>query len=142
MRAMPQAIDRSLATPMMRPRLPAIRGPGFAMSISVMGCPIVAPKARLTSLTVMPGAPQECRGHLLAAATLQYRYAIFLTVQPAEHERRVGSSKAEAVGHDAIKANIVEPFAHDRDILERRVELVDVGALADESVVHHQQRED
>ena len=26
--AMPQAIERSLATPMMRPRLPASRGPG------------------------------------------------------------------------------------------------------------------
>src|SRR6187397_3472314 len=33
---MPQAIERSLATPMMRPRLPAIRGPGLAMSVSVM----------------------------------------------------------------------------------------------------------
>ena len=27
-RAIPQAIERSLATPMMRPRLPAINGPG------------------------------------------------------------------------------------------------------------------
>src|SRR6185503_15980215 len=33
---MPQAIERSLATPMMRPRLPAIRGPSLAMSVFVM----------------------------------------------------------------------------------------------------------
>ena len=36
----------------------------------------------------------------------------------------------------------VAPLAHDRHVLEIRVELLDVGALADEAVLHHQQAVD
>jgi hypothetical protein len=40
---MPHAIERSLATPIIRPRFPAISGPGFEKSISVMAFTVVAP---------------------------------------------------------------------------------------------------
>ena len=40
------------------------------------------------------------------------------------------------------KLRIVDPLAHDRHVGEGRVELLDVGALADEAVVHHQERVD
>ena len=38
--------------------------------------------------------------------------------------------------------HIVAPLAHDRHVGEGRIEVLDIGALADEAVVHHQQRID
>src|SRR4051794_37570382 len=55
-----------------------------------------------------------------------------------EYEGGVGSPESEAVRDHHIKPGIVPALAHDRDIGEFGVELLDIGALADEAVLHHQ----
>ena len=41
-----------------------------------------------------------------------------------------------------FEALVVQPFAHDRHVFESRIEFVDIGAFADEAVVHHQEAVD
>src|SRR5262249_54261556 len=142
---MPQAIERSLATPMTRPRLPAINGPGWAMSLLVMTlfqswCARAA-QAQLLSFLGLDklGNPGNVRGRRKAAggwARVTSRVASF------QHQGRIGAAEAEAVRHDTVKVGHILPGAHDRDIGELGIELLDVGALADETVVHHEQGED
>ena len=59
-----------------------------------------------------------------------------------EDEGCVGAAEAEAVGQDGAELRAVPPLPDDRHIGESGIDRLDVGALADEAVVHHQQRED
>src|SRR6201987_4687616 len=104
--AMPQAIEWSLATPMISPRFPCIRA------------------------CIDPPVP------------LYARPAVPSRVQPLEHHRRIGAAEAERVRQHAAERNIVAPLAHDRHVGEGGIERLDVRALADEAVVHHQERID
>src|SRR6478672_6092103 len=142
---MPQAIERSLATPMIRPRLPAISGPGLAMSVFVMtffqswyARAAWAQPLRLLGLDTLHD-PGLIRGRSQPHAE---RARVPLRVASFHHQSRIGAAEAEAVRHYTVKVGIVLPFPRDGHVREFRIELVDVGALADEAVVHHQQGED
>src|SRR6188768_2339422 len=88
---MPQAIEWSLATPMMRPRRPCIRPDDFRSAV-------IAPESKC----------------------------------------RIGPTKSEAVGDHQIEIGIVLALTDDRNVGELRIELVDMCALGDESVLHHE----
>ena len=60
-------------------------------------------------------------------------------VEPLEHDRCVGAAESERVRQHAGQRHIVATFAHDRHVRESRIEGLDIGTFADESVVHHQQ---
>ena len=65
---------------------------------------------------------------------------VVLTIGPAAHDdRAVGPAEAEAVRHHTVKGNAVLPLARDGDIGEFGIELLNVGALAHEAVVEHEQ---
>src|SRR5262245_869684 len=139
---MPHAIERSLATPMTRPRLPAISGPGRAMSVLVMTffhswCARAAWAQPLTILRLASlansRAPRRCR---------PTEPLVPSRIASLQHQSRIGAPEAEAVRHYTVKVGIVLSFPHDGHVGELRVELVDVGALANEAVVHHKQGED
>src|SRR5262249_17448820 len=112
---MPQAIERSLATPITRLFLPAIRGPGFAMSFVVM--------AFLWSWS--------WRRAVLSAAVIAF-----------ENECGVGADETEAVRHHAVNVDVIHALAHDGHVGNGGIEGLDIGGFADETVVHHQQRVD
>src|SRR5215813_7762547 len=98
--AMPQAIEWSLATPMISPRFPCISD-------------CISPPLRSTP-----------------APAVRSRF------QPLEHDRRICAAEAERVRQHAAERDVVAPLAHDRHVRECRIEVLDVGALADETVVH------
>src|SRR2546421_9195856 len=93
---MPQAIEWSLATPMINPRLPCIS--------SGMHTPLAA----------------------------------ISRLQPLEYDRRVGAAEAERVRQHGTERHVIPALAHDRHVGEGGIERLDIGALADEAVVHHQ----
>src|SRR5215831_13621 len=62
--------------------------------------------------------------------------------QPLEHDRRICAAEAERVRQHAAERDVVAPLAHDRHVGEGGIERLDVRALADEAVVHHQERID
>src|ERR1700761_8971442 len=90
---MPQAIEWSLATPMIRPRLPAI----------------ICDTSRVRVL---------------------------------EYDAGIGAAEAEGIRQHAAESYVVAPLAQDRHVGEGRIEILDIGALADEAIVHHQERID
>src|SRR6478736_5828406 len=112
---MPQAIERSLATPITSPLLPFISGAGSAISLVVV----------MASSLVASGS--LCSPNLLPVTT-------------PKHERGVGAAEAEAVGHDVVDVDIVLTLAHDRHVGHGGIDGLDVGGFANEAVVHHQQR--
>ena len=59
-------------------------------------------------------------------------------IRMPEHQRGVGAAEAEAVGERDADIDVVTALAEDRHVGEGRVEVVDVGALAEEAVLHHQ----
>src|SRR5262249_5856661 len=63
-------------------------------------------------------------------------------LQSVKTHRRIGAAEAERVRQHAAERDVVAPLAHDRHIGEGGIEILDVRALADEAVVHHQQRVD
>src|SRR5262249_22086013 len=65
-----------------------------------------------------------------------------LGIESPEHDAGVGPAEAERVRQHRVELHIVAPLAHDRNIVEGGIEVLDIGALADEAVVHHQQRID
>src|SRR5437016_3059320 len=80
-----------------------------------------------------------------AAAAVGFASALAeaaLRVHPFEHDRGVGAAEAERVRQYAAEPHMVAPLARDRHVGERRIETLDMGALADEAIVHHQQRVD
>src|SRR4051794_35108313 len=103
---MPHAIERSLATPMMRPRLPAISGPGRAISVFVMtffqSCCARAAWAQPLSLLGLDtlhdsGWVRGCRKPHADGARVPSRVASF------HHQSRIGATEAEAVRHYTVK---------------------------------------
>src|SRR5215207_9254229 len=64
------------------------------------------------------------------------------SVKALEHQRSVGAAEAERVREDMPDLHVVLAGSHDRHVGERRIELFDVGAFADEAIVHHQERVD
>src|SRR5215813_348935 len=63
-------------------------------------------------------------------------------IQPLEDQRGVGAAEAEGVRQDRADLGVVDALAHDRHVGEHRIKFRDMGALADEAVIHHQQRVD
>src|SRR6185436_7518572 len=63
-------------------------------------------------------------------------------IQPLEHDGCIGAAETERVRQHAIELHVVAALAQDRDVREGGVEGLDVGALANEAVLHHQQRID
>ena len=61
---------------------------------------------------------------------------------PAEDQSGICAAKTEAVRHHTVKARVVDTLESDWHIRECGVKFVDIGALADETVVHHKQGED
>src|SRR4029078_8605068 len=88
---MPQAIERSLATPITSPLFPAIRAPGSAISLVVA-----------MALTLVMGCPVSVFS--------------FSTIQTTKDECGIGAAKTEAVRHHGVNGDIVLPLAHDRHV--------------------------
>src|SRR4029453_6607507 len=136
MRAIPQAIERSLATPMTRPRLPAISGPAWAISLFVMTSFLSRPqRARCPVTSLQPAALKR------PTSPPSPQHAGSCVVSP-ENQRGIGTAETKAVRHDTVEIYVVLPLARDRYIREGGVEFIDVGTLADKAIVHHQQRVD
>src|SRR5262245_14973076 len=112
---MPHAIEWSLATPMISPRLPCI------------SC-VMAPK--LYRFAARPSARAEL--HIMRPSN----------IEALEHHRGIRAAEAERIRQHAAELHVVATFAHDRHVGESRIKLLDVGAFADEAIVHHQQRID
>src|SRR5215475_5788112 len=132
MRAIPQAIERSLATPMMRPRLPAISGPAWAMSLLVMTSFL----SRSQRANLPGDKPPTCP---LKTPVIPAIAAIGSCVVTPENEGGIGATKAETVRHHTVKIDVILAPTRDRHIGEGGVQFIDVGAFADEAIVHHQQ---
>src|SRR6516162_9165956 len=117
---MPQAIEWSLATPMISPRLPCI-----------------------SPCMKSPTFPQQQRR---VPPTHRTRYSprkkAASRLRTLEHHARVGPTKPERIRQHATEGHVVPPLAHNRHVREGRIHGLDVGALADEAVLHHQQRVD
>src|SRR5579871_5072489 len=122
MRAMPHAIERSLATPITRPRFPAISGPGFAKSISVMTFTVtftvVASGRPFAFKTAFRRSFSCSRARRSSSGnSLQGRHAGLLRRHAAKHEGGIRSAEPEAVRHDTVKINAVETLTDDRHTL-------------------------
>src|SRR5271169_1701619 len=63
-------------------------------------------------------------------------------LQPLEGEAGVGAAESKRIRQNAAERHVIAPLAHDRHVGERRIHGLDVGALADEAVLHHQQAVD
>src|SRR5579871_3656859 len=63
------------------------------------------------------------------------------TLEAAHHQTAVGAAESKAVGHHRLQRPVQAP-AHDRQVFEGRVELIDMGALGDEALLHHQEAVD
>src|SRR5689334_21248294 len=61
---------------------------------------------------------------------------------PAKDESGIGAAETEAVRHHTVKVDVVDATEGDRHVGEGGVKLFDVGALTDETAVHHEQRKD
>src|SRR5688500_14955939 len=98
---MPQAMEWSLATPMINPRLPSInlviRNPGRSSARTAK----TRPWERLTYSYV-----NERRS----------------SVQALEHHRGIGATKAERIRQHAAELGVVLALAHDWHIGESRIE--------------------
>ena len=66
---------------------------------------------------------------------------LFLDAPPPKHQRGIGATEAEAVGHDRIQ-RLFQGLSHQGQALGRRVRPVEVGRGGDEAVLHHQQAMD
>src|SRR5882757_644115 len=111
MRAMPHAIEWSLATPITSPRLPLIT-PGM--------CSI-----RLSSFCRCLARHSAGRRRLRCYVT-----RLGSRIEPLEHDRRVGAAEPERVRQHAAEHHVVAALAHDGHVCERRIEVLDVRALA------------
>src|SRR5690242_13714246 len=115
MRAMPQAMEWSLATPITRPRLACI---SLASAISP------------SPLWVL---------FLMARAPVRAVLALRLTLKD---QRGVGTAETEAVGERRVDTGIIHALAHDIRIGDGGIDFFDIGAFADEPGLHHQERVD
>src|SRR3546814_6463000 len=58
---------------------------------------------------------------------------------PLEDERGVGAAEAEGIGENRIDLRVVDALADDRNAFEFGIQRLDMRALADEFLLHHQQ---
>src|SRR5215475_13077441 len=114
---MPQAMEWSFATPMISPRLPCINGV-IAFNPPPSCCP----------------SPTR--------ETPSKRYCEPSSIQALEHNRGVGAAEPERIRQHAAELHVVAPLAQDRHVGESRIERLDMGAFAEEAVVHHEQAVD
>src|ERR671912_1096209 len=130
---------------MMRPRFPCIRP--FTWVPLCIG-PILqcgwlskrASRAEMAlSLSLSVRYPLVDPGHRTARSQVDDGS---LAVIAAEDEGGVRAAEAEGIRQDRIDPGVVDALAHDVHVGEGRVDLLDMSALADEAVVHHQQRVD
>src|SRR5215470_4192513 len=123
---MPQAMERSLATPIIKPRFPAISGPGFEKSISVMTFTVVAPERAYLNAAFSGSSHTRGSGEV-PGVTLRSSGDGLLASQATEHEGGICSAEPEAVRHHTVKINAVEPLTYDGHALEGGIEFLDVG---------------
>ena len=55
-----------------------------------------------------------------------------------EYEGAVGAAKAEAVGHRHIDLRVILAIPLNWNIGKFRIDFIDIGAFADEVVLHHE----
>src|SRR5215475_10160015 len=107
MRAMPQAMEWSLATPITSPRLPCISLASAAM-VSLALCWVLF---RIGTADEGSGCPVQA-----SCVTL-------------EDQRRIGAAEAEAVGQRRLDPRVVDALAHDVRVGQDRIDLFDIRAL-------------
>ena len=61
-------------------------------------------------------------------------------LHPPKHQRRIRATKPKTIRQHAIHFRVVDPLTHNRHAFHFGVEILDVGRLADEVPLHHQQR--
>src|SRR5262249_38687501 len=105
---MPQAIDRSLATPITNPLFPAINGRGSAISTVRAMAPTLVTDSRLSVSS--PASP----------------------IHTAEHQCGVSSAETEAVRHHCVNGHVILAFTRDRHVGNRRIDGLDIGGFANE----------
>src|SRR4029450_5682809 len=150
---MPQAIERSLATPITRPCLPSIRfgasGRSTALDgVWVEGLAVPPPEAsgaaeRVRSLGMMPLLSWDGRSRKMTnycPAFQQHRTTSAVVTR--EQQAGVGAAKPEAVRHHGLQAGLVDTLARHRIVADARIDILDVGRGRDEVFLHHQQRID
>src|SRR5438045_2163788 len=110
---MPQAIERSLATPITRPRLPAINlgteGSSTALETGLAGA--------------VPMPPPDASG---AAVRMRSSGIVPSVIVAREQQAGVGAAEAEAVRHHGLKARLVDALACDGITLGAGIEILDV----------------
>src|SRR5690606_16855278 len=84
----------------------------------------------------MPGRPLEAK---CPYRTVPCKNSAIITVKD---KSGICSAEAETVRHDTVKLGVVDATSHNGHVLERGIQLLDIRALANEAVVHHEQRED
>src|SRR5438094_677097 len=99
---MPQAIERSLATPMIRPRLPAISLGTSGRATALAGVWL--------GVVVVAGPPPEASG----AAERGLSGMVPLVVVAREQQAGVGAAEAETVRHHRLEARLVDALARHR----------------------------
>src|ERR1700736_2739583 len=116
---MPQAMEWSFATPMIRPRLPLIR-PAFI------------------------DYPRSAHGEIFcwSRSGLPALLASCLRGVALQDQRGVGSAETEGIGEGAIERHVVHALAHDRHVGKGRIELVDIRGFGGEAVVYHEKAVD
>src|SRR5690242_20547673 len=120
---MPQAIERSLATPITRPRLPAINFGTSGRSTALdgvwgEGLAVPPPEAsgaaeRVRSLGMMPLLSWEGRsGEMTNRCPAFQQHHMISAVVTREQQAGVGAAEAEAVRHHRLQARLVDALAH------------------------------
>src|SRR5687768_5247667 len=150
---MPQAIERSLATPITRPRLPAINfgtsGRSTALDgVWVEGLAVPPPEAsgaaeRVRSMGMMPLLSWEGRSRKMTNCCPAFQqHRTTSAVVAREQQAGVGAAETEAVRHHGLQAGIVDALARHRIIADAGIDILDVGRGRDEIFLQHQQRVD
>src|SRR3546814_7132948 len=139
---MPQAIDFSLATPRIRPRLPAMIARGLAISLII----VLRRSAGTAALRALEKSARSWAEIGLARETVsQPRRAPLWdassrsAVEPAQRQDGVGAAEAEAVRKREIDLLLRGGAAHDGQVAGLRLQLVDVGGGGDEAVARSEE---
>src|SRR5207248_6470264 len=90
------------------------------------------PRMRMRVIQYSEALAIELRGRWMAAFTWHDRRPK-LRVHPLEHQRGVGAAEAEGIRQHGAELGVIDALAHDWHVGECRIELGDVGALADEA---------
>src|SRR5262245_25319117 len=112
---MPHAIERSLATPMTRPRLPAISRGTSGSSTALEGVWLATGSAVPTPEP--SGAAESERSSGMVPSVVVAR----------EEQTSVRAAEAEAVRHHRLKTCLVDALTGDRIVARSRIEVFNVG---------------